>query len=300
VSANPIAWREASSRNSQPSKIIARWTFVAMGFLFAMGLIYWYWSGSLSHADFQFALTATVWVEMTVISLVAIMASATAISKEREDGTLDLLLTTPITASSYLTGKLRGLIAYLLPLLSVPLGTLLIAGLFVLVGGFARNGGIEVGPQTIGGKPVMLPVILPEAGLLATIAIIPFLAFCVMIGLQWSLKSRGTLGSIIGTVGVVGAISGVVGLCGWNASAGFAGVGPVIGALSPASLIASLVTPGERLGETLSNVGVAGARVSMLIGAFVAAGVYALVCYGIHANMVRTFDMTVRKLAGNR
>jgi ABC-type transport system involved in multi-copper enzyme maturation permease subunit len=243
---------------------------------------------------------ATVWVELTVISLVAIMASATAISKEREDGTLDLLLTTPITASSYLTGKLRGLIAYLLPLLCVPLGTLALAGLFVLVGGFARSGGIEVGPKTFNGAGVMFPVILPEAGLLATVATLPFLAFCVMVGLQWSLKSKGTLGSIVGTVGVVGAISGVVGLCGWNASEGLAGVGPVFGSLSPASLIAALITPADRLGDSLTRLGLTQTRMSLGIGALVAAAVYTAICYGIHANMVRTFDMTVRKLAGNK
>ena len=300
VGINPISWREASSRNSQPAKIVARWAFVALGFLFAAGLIFYYHQGKLSHETFQFAIMATVWVELTVISLVAIMASATAISKEREDGTLDLLLTTPITASSYLTGKLRGLIAYLLPLLSVPLGTLALAGLFVLVGGFARSGGIEVGPKTFGGQNVMFPVILPEAGLLATIATLPFLAFCVMVGLQWSLKSKGTLGSIVGTVGVVGAISGVVGLCGWNASEGLAGVGPVFGSLSPASLIAALITPADRLGDSLTRLGLTQTRMSLGIGALVAAAVYTAICYGIHANMVRTFDMTVRKLAGNK
>ena len=35
-------------------------------------------------------------------------------------------------------------------------------------------------------------------------------------------------------------------------------------------------------------------------GAGLAAVVHALICYGIHTSMVRTFDMTVRKLAGNR
>lgn len=300
VGVNPIAWREASSRNSQPAKIIARWTFVGMGFAFALGLIWWYHRGSFSGTQFQFALLATVWVELSVIALVAIMAAATAISREREDGTLDLLLTTPLTASSYLTGKLQGLLWYILPLLSVPLGTLLLAGGYVLLKGFSREGGVEVGPQTIGGVPVMLPVILPEAGLLAAVAVLPFLAFCVMVGLQWSLKSRGTLGSIVGTVGVVGAISGVVGLCGWNAASGFAGVGPVFGALSPASLIASVITPGDRVSESLAKLGVPGARVSLAVGAVVAAGVYSIVCYGIHAGMVRSFDVTVRRLAGAR
>jgi ABC-type transport system involved in multi-copper enzyme maturation permease subunit len=299
VGINPIVWREASSRNSQPSKIIARWVFVLVGFLFAAGLVRYYHVASLTHDTFQFAMVTTVWVELTVISLVAIMAAATAISKEREDGTLDLLLTTPMTASAYLTGKLRGLIAYLLPLLSVPLGTLFIGGGYVFFHGFAREGGVEVS-RTIGGTPTSVPVMLPEAGLLVTIATIPFLAFCVMVGLQWSLKSKGTLGSIVGTVGVVGAISGVVGLCGWNVSQGLGAVGPVFGSLSPASLVAAVVDPADRIADAMSKVGVSQARVVLAIGSVVAAGVYSAICYSIHANMVRTFDMTVRGLAGNR
>lgn len=299
VGNNPIIWREASSRNSQPIKIVARWVFVGLGFLFSAGLIYFYHSGRLSHQAFQFSLMATVWVELTVISLVAIMAAATAISKEREDGTLDLLLTTPITASSYLTGKLRGLIAYLSPLLSVPLGTLLMAGIYIAAQGFDRQGGITLPAQTIGGKPVMLPVLFPEVGLLAPIAILPFIAFCVMVGLQWSLKSKGTLGSIIGTVIVVGLIAGVVGLCGWNAGTGLTGVGPVLAALSPASFVSAFITPGERIAGTLT-MGIPQSRVILAIGAVVAAGIYVAVCYGILSNMVRTFDMTVRKLAGNK
>jgi len=300
VGVNPIAWREASSRNSQPSKIVARWLFVGLGFLFGLGLIYFYHTASLNATTFQFALLATVWVELVVIALVAIMASATAISKEREDGTLDLLLTTPITASSYLKGKLTGLIAYLLPLLSVPLGTLILAGAYVAIGGVAREGGTQVGPHTVGGVSVMFPVVLPEAGIIATISTLPFIAFCVMVGLQWSLKSKGTLGSIVGTLLVVGAISAVVGLCGWHVGGGLSAVGPVLAALSPASMIAAVIQPYERISDSLSQIGLASTRISLAVGSVVAAGAYSAICYGIHSNMVRTFDMTVRKLAGTK
>jgi ABC-type transport system involved in multi-copper enzyme maturation permease subunit len=300
VGTNPISWREASSRNSQPSKIIARWGFVAMGVLLGLTLIYLYHTRRLSVDAFQFALLAVVWVEITVIALVAIMASATAISKEREDGTLDLLLTTPITASSYLTGKVRGLIAYLLPLLSVPLITLVLAGLYVIFNGFAGEAGVMTAPRTVGTVPTAFPIVLPEAGFIVTIATIPFIAFCVMVGLQWSLKSKGTLGSIVGTVLVVGAISGVIGLCGWNASSGLSAVGPILGALSPASVVASTIMPYDRMGDSLTQVGLTNTRISLAVGAVVAAAVYTAICYGIHSNMVRTFDMTVRKLAGNK
>ena len=77
-------------------------------------------------------------------------------------------------------------------------------------------------------------------------------------------------------------------------------MGPVFGAMSPASLIASVITPGDRVSESLAKLGVSGARVSLAIGAVAAAGVYSVVCYGIHAGMVRSFDVTVRRLAGAR
>jgi fucose permease len=54
------------------------------------------------------------------------------------------------------------------------------------------------------------------------------------------------------------------------------------------------------LGATISSAGVGGARITLLIGAVVSAVAHAALCFGIHSSMVRTFDMTVRKLAGGR
>jgi hypothetical protein len=48
------------------------------------------------------------------------------------------------------------------------------------------------------------------------------------------------------------------------------------------------------------SAGLVSARLALVAGSVVAAGVYVAVVYGVHANMVRTFDMTVRKLAGVR
>jgi ABC-type transport system involved in multi-copper enzyme maturation permease subunit len=300
---NPIAWREAASRNSTPAKIAARYVFLGLGGLFGLGLIWMFHTGSLSTSDFQYALLATMWGELAVIALVGINTAATAISKEREDGTLDLLLTTPITPSAYLKGKLRGLVAYLLPLLAVPIGTLLAAGLYVLLGGFSREGGVysdmPMGPTA--STTVSVPVVLPEAGILLAIAVIPFMAFCVMIGLQRSLGARGTLSSVVATVGIVGAIAGVIGLCGSKLSGSIAGVGPIAAALSPASLVYSVIQPWDAMKSTVREAGgLDGARVWLFLGCLVAAGLNAAICYGLHSNMVRTFDMTVRKLAGNK
>jgi ABC-type transport system involved in multi-copper enzyme maturation permease subunit len=300
---NPIAWREAAARNATLGRMIARWCFIAMGGLLGLGLVALYHGGSMSSADFQLAMLTTVWGELAVTTLVAVNMSATSISREREDGTLDLLLTTPITASAYLTGKLRGLIAYLLPLLAVPIGTLAVAGLYVQVGGFGRSGGVTMTvPVTGMVAPIQAPVLLPEAGPVLAVVTVPFIAFCAMVGMYWSLKSRGTVGSVVRTVGVVGVVAGIVGLCGWNSGQTLPWVGPALCAMSPASLLYALVDPARGVHDTIKELGgnLAGARVSLLIGSWIGAAIYVVIVYGIHANMVKNFDTTVRRLAGMR
>lgn len=290
VAHNPIAWREGTARNATLGRIIARWSFIVAGLLFGGILVWFFHAGSMSAQDFRLALMATVWGEIAVITLVAINMSSTAVSREREDGTLDLLLTTTITPSSYLYGKLRGLIAYLLPMLMVPIGTLALASIYGLWSG-----------KTLPGPP-MEPLILPEAPIIASIVAFPFTAWCVMVGLQWSLKSKGTLGSVVGTVGVVGVIAGIVGLCGFNAGASIEHVGPALAATSPATVMYAVVNPGASLSSTVksSGGGLDTARTSLAIGAVISCGVYTAIVLGIHASMVRTFDATVRRLAGVR
>ncbi|MEQ8850827.1 MAG: ABC transporter permease subunit [Phycisphaerales bacterium] len=297
---NPIAWREAAARQATLAKIFLRWSFVAAGGLWALALLLFYHSGDMSHASFRLALLATTWTELIVIVLVAVNVSATAVSREREDGTLDLILTTPITPRDYLSGKLRGLISYLLPMLAVPLGTMIMASIYVAFDGFGRQNGVEL-TETVGATTgVVVPVIFPEAGLSATIAAIPFIAFCVMVGLQWSLKSRGTIGSVVATVGVVGVIGGVIGLCGWRAGADIPIIGPMLTALNPVTIIYANVHAAEGLRDTIEGSGLSAARVTLFIGSVVALIVYAGVILGMRASMVRTFDMTVRRLAGTR
>jgi len=295
---NPIAWREAAARNATLGRIIARWLFIAAGALFGLLLVVVFHGGMLDILQFRQALLATIWGETAVIALVAINMAATAVSREREDGTLDLLLTTPLTPGSYLFGKLRGLIAYLLPLMAVPLGTLAFASVYAALGGLGRAGGILLSEKVASVPPVATPVVLPEAALFAPLAMIPFIAFCVMVGLQRSLSSKGTIGSVVGTVAVVGVVAGLTGLCGWSGGSEIAIVGPVVAALSPVSLAFAIVQPVQAMTTTISSAGLDSARVALAVGCVVSGVVYTAIVYGIHANMVRTFDMTVRKLAG--
>lgn len=296
---NPIAWREAAARQATLPKIVARWGFVAAGALWAFGLLLYYHNGAMTNASFQLALLATVWTEMIVILLIAVNVSATAVSREREDGTLDLILTTPITPKDYLNGKLRGLVSYLLPMIAVPVGTLVLASIYVAAGGFGRAGGVTQ-LAAVGTAQIPLPVVLPEAGLTTVVCAIPFMAFCVMVGLQWSLKSKGTIGSVVATVAIIGLVGGTIGLCGWKAGGELPVVGPVLTALNPVTLVYGNIHPGVAMEETVSDQGVATARASLATGAVVSMIVYVGVILALRAGMVRNFDMTVRRLAGTR
>ncbi|MDX2147788.1 MAG: ABC transporter permease subunit [Planctomycetota bacterium] len=296
---NPIAWREAAARNATLGRMLLRWMFILAGGLWSVLLVYLFHAGTFSPNTFRVAVQATVWGEAAVIALIAINMAATAVSREREDGTLDLLLTTPITPSQYLKGKLRGLIAYLLPMIAVPLSTLFVAGGYVLVGGFG-NAAVTQTVATVGATPsVESPILLPEGGVLAALVLIPFIAVAVMIGLQWSLKSKGTLGAVVATVGVVGVLAGIVGLCAWQASPDLQLVGPFLAAFSPSSLIYAIVDPVNAMIATAAARGeLITARVALFAGCVVAGGLHLVVVYGVHSHMVRTFDMTVRRLAG--
>lgn len=299
VWANPIAWREAAARNATFARILARWSFIALGLLGGLVVVVLFHRGTLDATDFRFVVRAVVLTEVFVIALVAINMAATAVSREREDGTLDLILTTPLTPGMYLAGKLRGLISYLLPLIAVPVFTVGLAGLYSHFFNSIRDGGTMV-TEGIGQTTITVPAVLPEAGLLAALVLVPFTAFCVMVGLHWSLKSQGTLGSVVATVGVVGVISGILGLCGWAAGADLPVVGPALAAISPASLLDAVIAPATRMDQTVSDSGLTSARVSLAIGAVVSAGIYCAVVYAVHSTMVRGFDFTVRKLAGTK
>jgi len=300
VWSNPIAWREAAARNATHWRILARWSFVIGGFALGLALTVLYHTQVIKTMDFQFILRSVVFTEVFVIALIAINMAATAVAGEREDGTLDLILTTPITPRMYMTGKLRGLVAYLLPLIAVPVFTIGIAGLYALTGGLGQDALANIPASTVSGSSITVPVVLPEAGLLAPLVLVPFMAFCVMIGLQWSLKSKGTLSAVIGTVAIVAIVSGILGLCGWASASDMPVVGPALASLSPASLLDALVVPASRLAETVDSSagGLTTARIALTTGAFIAAGVYLGIVYAVISALVKNFDTTVRKLAG--
>ncbi|MFG0275064.1 MAG: ABC transporter permease [Phycisphaerales bacterium] len=297
---NPVAWREAAARATTLPKRAARWSFVALGVVWGLVILWLHFKGTINGSTLRFMLLATLWTELAVISLIAMNMAATSVSREREDGTLDLLLTTPITPKAYLGGKLRGIISFLVPLAMAPLLTGAFAAVYILANGFGAAGGVTV-PDVVGTTPINTPIMLPAGALVLPLVFAPFLAFCVMVGLQWSVKSKGAIGSAVATVGVVGAIAGVLGLCGAAAGPSIPFLGPMLTTLNPATAIYAMCDPARGASETLSGVGgQQDVTLALLTGAGASAVVYGVVVWAILTSMVRSFDMTVRRLAGTR
>lgn len=300
---NPVAWREGAARTGFGVRRIGRWLFVAASALWAIFMLIQHNNGVWDIDTFRFALRTTVIAELAIAALLAIQLAATSVSREREDGTLDLLLTTPLTPRMYLGGKLRGIIAAITPFLAAPLGTLALAGLYTLIGGLGGTSASAL-VKTVSfqnGASVDVPMVLPEAALVGPLVAAPFLGFCVIVGLQWSVRSKGTIGSVVATVAMLGVIAGVVGLCAWQLGSNIELVGPAVAMATPATAIEMLINADSAAFQTLdSDAGLAGLRLAIVFGAVVVAGAYTLIVYSILSSMVRTFDVTVRRLAGAR
>ena len=99
----------------------------------AILVIGFFHAGALGVDDLRSAMIVLVGAEVTIVVLAALNMSATAVSREREDGTLDLILTTPIQPGPYIAGKLRGLVTYLLPMLLVPVVTMILLAIFLFL-----------------------------------------------------------------------------------------------------------------------------------------------------------------------
>ena len=297
VSLNPIAWRESVARGRTLTAILARWGFVALGIAVGIALVGLYHTGTWTGPDLQLAAVTVIAAEIVVIALVALNMSASAVSREREDGTLDLILSTPIQPGPYLAGKLRGLIQYLLPLMLVPVATMLILAVYVMTDGFGRSGGVTI-TAPVGTASVTLPIVLPEGAIALPLVLIPFTAFCVMIGLHWSIKTKGTIGSVVAAVLVAGGVTGVLGLCGLASGSEIPIVGAVINTLNPVNLLWAIVYPAKAILTGSTQNDIMAAWVSMVVGALLAAGGYATLVYLMLTTMRRSFMMTVRRLAG--
>jgi hypothetical protein len=293
---NPIAWRESQLRGTSVMALAGRWGFVLAGVLGGLALPVLHRAGMLSTTGLRVALLTVVTAESVVIVLTALNMSATAVSREREDGSLDIILTTPIQPGPYLSGKLRGIIQFLTPMMLAPTLTLGFAAIYVLAGGFGAPAGVMVS-ASVGTSTLQVPVVLPEGALEYPLVMLAFTAFAVMVGLQWSIKSKGTIASAVGAVFATGVAGLVLGLCGMAAGGSIPLVGAFMSAFTPVNLVSAVVTP-EATGGSTIEAGLGPFRVALAIGAAAAAAAGAGVVWAMRSAMQRTFMFTVRKLAG--
>ena len=231
-------------------------------------------------------LLGLVFLETCVILLIVTNAAASTVTREKEDGTLDLLLTTPITSRYYLWGKLRGLVSYVLPLVAVPA---LSVGVFVLYDAwrFVRGAGDGW-------------TVFPEAVLLLPPMLVIVAAFASVVGIQMSLRLKTTVRAVMASLATVLGVVGVLGFCGYqflqfggNTALPFA-----IAAFSPFTVMGVLIAP-ELFGGDLFNAGtpneVFEARALIVLFTLIAVGAYTAGVYGMYKAMVTNFDMTIRR-----
>ncbi len=242
----------------------------------------------------RIVLAAVVMSEVLLAVLLAVGVSATAVSREREDGSLDLLLTTPIQPGEYLSGKLRGLITVLWPVIAVPSITLLLGAFYVFSNGLGV-GGVST-PELVGTSKMDVPVVLPIAAGVFPFVLTAFLAFVVMTGLSWSIKSKGVIGSTVGAIGIIAAIMTTIGLCGAASGGSLPLFGPAISCLSPMNLVLATVAPMDTISASLELQ--SGLTASFLLGGTLSVALYVGVTIGMHAAIKRSFMMTVRRLSG--
>ena len=291
---NPVAWREASLRVSTPLAGIGRWVVLAVGVGAAVTVLGLHRSGTLDTNTTRLALGGLVMGEVVLALLVAISASATAVSREREDGSLDILLTTPIQPGPYLSGKLRGLLAALWPALAAPTLTLLLSAGYMSAGGFGAPSTSTL--AIVGTVKIDEPLVLVPAALVFGPSFAAFMAFACMCGLSWSVGSRGVIGSTIGALGVVAATVLVLGLCGLATGKDIPLVGPVITCLSPVNLAWAAVQPASAVPGQLAEP--QGALIAFVVGTTMAVTIFVITTTTMHAALKRNFMTTVRRLAG--
>ena len=238
----------------------------------------------------RYLLGVTV-IEFAIILLIVTNAAASTVTREKEDGTLDLLLSSPITSRYYIWGKLRGLVSFVLPLVAVPVASVL---LFVIYDLTRLVGS--------GNDPDFRWIVFPEAVVLLPGMLIIVCAFAAILGMQMSLRCRTTVMAVMSSVGIIVVICAALGFCGFSLLKPDAGSGSnasfqvAVGTFSPFTLMQLLINPYSTVAFKLNNVEDAdGNRLVIAVCTVIAVAGYTAIVWSMYQSMVKNFDMTIRK-----
>ncbi|HEV7302397.1 MAG TPA: ABC transporter permease subunit [Tepidisphaeraceae bacterium] len=246
---------------------------------------------ALSATALQGYLLGATIVELAIILLIVTNAAASTVTREKEDGSLDLLLTTPITSRYYIWGKLRGLVSFVLPLIAVPLASVAIFIVYDMYRLLSGSGGVG-----------FRWIVLPEALLILPGMFVIVCAFAAILGMQMSLRMRTTVTAVMASVGIVAGVTGTLGWCGYTflESGRGSDIAVAIGSFSPFTLLGLLINP-QAVSYNFNPANptwaseLADARVLIFIGSWIAIGIYTAVVWGMYTGMVKNFDMTIRR-----
>jgi ABC-type transport system involved in multi-copper enzyme maturation permease subunit len=239
----------------------------------------------------QFLLGAAI-IELAVILLIVTNAAASTVTREKEDGTLDLLLSTPITSRYYIWGKLRGLVSFVLPLIAVPVLSVVFFIVYDLFRQFSNWS-----------DPTFQWIVFPEAVLVLPAMLIIVSAFAAILGMQMSLRCRTTVMAVMLSVGIVVGLCGALGWCGYSllqSPSSGGSIGVVAGAFSPFTLMTMLIDPNDFASHAFgfdpgSDISPTYGRILAFVFTWIAIGAYTAVVWSMYKSMVKNFDMTIRK-----
>jgi ABC-type transport system involved in multi-copper enzyme maturation permease subunit len=230
-------------------------------------------------------LLGFVVLEFAVILLIVTNAAASTVTREKEDGTLDLLLTTPITSRYYIWGKLRGLVYFVLPLVAVPVASVVIFILYDLLR-------FSTDPSSNDRW-----IAFPESVILLPCMLIIIAAFAAILGMQMSLRSKTSVMAVMASLGIVIGACGILGWCGYS-FLNYREGGPFalfVGSFSPFTLMTMLINPYQFAERTFSDNDQASNRITIFVSTLVAVAAYTSIVWAMYRSMVKNFDMTIRR-----
>ncbi len=277
---NPVAWREAATRASASGGGMLRYLLLIGGAVATIWLLVDYGSsaGGLGAAVTRTWLARLVMVEFGVVLIVCTNAAATAMTKERESNTIDLLLTTPLTSKYIIFGKLRGLVSFTIPMIAVPAASVLLFAIYDLSqGNIVRVAYIEA--------PLELAALM-----------IVFTAWACMLGMHISLRSKKSVKAVMVSLSVLILVLLAASPL-WNEIVGaFDTAGAAIAPATPYTAIKAICDPSVLVDSPANLPGQIGViRGLLLIGSAATVLLVLLIVTSMYKSMVRNFDMTLRK-----
>ncbi len=276
VWANPVAWREAMTRASASGSLWVHYSYMGCGITAGLLILGFHlFVGFATPGEARQWLGGLVLIEFVTVLLMAANSAATAVSREREAGTMELLLSTPLTSRYIIWGKLRGLVSFTVPLMAVPAGTVLLGALIDLARGTPQ-------PITYLGSAIALPFLL-----------LAYSALACVLGLHMSLKNRGSVQAVLATVGILLGLGFGLGLCGtWAMNSGE--IGALLTPLTFVTAVWFVLNPDDltRFGGGMRAIEL---QVFMVVGTAIAVGLYGAIVSATYKSMITNFDMIVRK-----